>query len=326
MKNQCPSHVQNIPLLKQQELFATEILRHKIVQADQAPVSELKCAPKGLEPDTSLTPKPPRLTYRDEENDIRLYHGNCLDLLDEITAKHPDGIFDMVFADPPYFLSNDGSTCKGGEQVSVNKGQWDKSGGLRADLKFTVAWLRKIKRVLNPCGTIWVSGTHHSIHLVGYALQKLKFKILNDIAWEKPNPPPNLSCRYFRHSTETLIWAARDDDTDHIFNYDLMRRINRGSQMQTVWRLSAPAPEEKTFGDHPTQKPVALVTRCLLAGTCEGDLVFDPFLGSGTTAVACLRNRRRFVGIDADTSYVRLAADRTMSELERGTDLFVFQS
>ena len=96
MKNQCPSHVQNIPLLKQQELFATEILRHKIVQADKASVSELKCAPKGLEPDTSLTPKPPRLTYRDEENDIRLYHGNCLDLLDEITAKHPDGIFDMV--------------------------------------------------------------------------------------------------------------------------------------------------------------------------------------------------------------------------------------
>jgi len=161
----------------------------------------------------------------------------------------------------------------------------------------------------------------------------LGFRILNDIVWEKPNPPPNLSCRYFTHSTETLIWAARSADTDHIFNYDLMRRINRGLQMQTVWRLNAPIPDEKAIGEHPTQKPVALVTRCLLAATCEGDYVFDPFLGGGTTAVACLRNRRRFLGIDARFSYVQLAIHRTKAEEEKGADplaltiiLFIAQS
>lgn len=183
----------------------------------------------------------------------------------------------MIFADPPYFLSNGGSTCQNGERVDVSKGDWDKSRGLRADFKFTRAWLRGVKRALNPGGTLWVSGTHHSIHVVGYVLQKLGFRILNDIVWEKPNPPPNLACRYFTHSIETLIWAARGEDADHVFNYDLMRRINRGSQMQSVWRLNAPSLEEKARGRHPTQKPVALVTRCLLATTCEGDFVFDPF-------------------------------------------------
>lgn len=269
---------------------------------------------------------PPRLAHYDEANDIRLYHGNCLDLLDEIAGKYPDGIFDMVFADPPYFLSNGGSTCQNGERVDVHKGDWDKSRGQRADFKFTVAWLRRCRRVLNPGGTLWVSGTHHSIHVVGYVLQKLGFRILNDIVWEKPNPAPNLACRQFTHSIETLLWAARDEDAGHVFNYDLMRRINRGSQMQSVWRMNAPAAEEKVFGAHPTQKPVALLTRCLLAATCEGDLVFDPFLGSGTTAVACLRHRRRFVGVDASASYVALALNRSRAECEQAADLFAPQT
>ena len=317
MKNQCPSLVENTAALSQTELFDAGMLRHAAGKSPSATTApELTTA---AESDLIPPPKPPVLTYHEPENDIRLYHGDCLDLLDGIAAKYPDGIFDMAFADPPYFLSNNGSTCQGGERVSVNKGQWDQSRGLRHDFKFTVAWLRGIKRVLNPGGTLWVSGTHHSIHVVGYVLQKLNFRILNDITWEKPNPPPNLACRQFTHSTETLIWAARDDDTDHIFNYDLMRRVNRGSQMQTVWRLNAPTAEEKKSGEHPTQKPVALITRCLLAATCEGDFVFDPFLGSGTTAIACLRNRRRFVGIDANASYVRLAAARTHAELEQGS-------
>ena len=156
------------------------------------------------------------------------------------------------------------------------------------------------------------------IGIRSYALQRLKFKILNDITWEKTNPPPNLACRQFTHSSETLIWAARDEEASHIFNYDLMRHINRGSQMQSVWRLNAPAACEKIFGEHPTQKPIALAARCILAATCEGDLVLDPFLGSGTTAVACLRHRRRFIGVDASGVYAALASERCRAELEQG--------
>ena len=242
--------------------------------------------PAGDEPPT---PKTPHLAFRDEKKRISLYHGNCLDLLDQISSEHPNGLFDLVFADPPYFLSNGGSTCQNGERVAVSKGDWDQSRGLQADLKFTLDWLRGCQRVLKPNGSLWLTGTHHSIFAAGYALQKLGFKILNDIAWEKPNPPPNLSCRCFTHSTETLLWAAKCEDTQHVFNYDLMRAINGGRQMQSVWTMIAAGPEEKVFGEHPTQKPVALVTRCLLASSNENDLVFDPFLGSGTTAIACSR-------------------------------------
>jgi site-specific DNA-methyltransferase (adenine-specific) len=272
--------------------------------------------------DSAPPPTPPHLVHRDDANGISLYHGNCLDLLDSIATKNPDGVFDMVFADPPYFLSNGGSTCQNGERVSVDKGRWDTSRGLRQDFKFTLAWLRGCRRVLKPNGTLWVTGTPHSIHLVGYALQKLRFRILNDIAWEKPNPPPNLSCRCFTHSTETLIWAARSVDSDYVFNYDVMRGVNGGRQMQTVWTLGAPEAEEKAFGDHPTQKPLALVTRCLLAATNENGLVFDPFLGSGTTAIACQRTWRRCVGIESRACYAALAGSRAKAEAEQGSDLF----
>ena len=270
VKNQCPALSENNPALSQPEFFGAELLRPAATTTCKTSAGE--SVDNAVVKESAITPpKPPSLARHDQDNDIRLYHGDCLDLLDTIAAQYPDGCFDMVFADPPYWLSNNGSTCKGGERVSVNKGQWDKSRGLRDDLKFTLAWLRRCRRVLMPSGTIWISGTHHSIHLVGYMLQRLKFRILNDITWEKLNPPPNLACRQFTHSTETLIWAARDEGADHIFNYDSMRRINRASQMQSVWRMNAPAPDEKVFGDDPTQKPVALITRCLLAATCEGD-------------------------------------------------------
>jgi site-specific DNA-methyltransferase (adenine-specific) len=326
VKHQCPSLAEDSPTLNQTELFEAAAWREAATRIRTRSETPSKPEPPALDQESKPLPKPPLIVHRDQENSIQLYHGNCLDLLDEIAAKYPDGLFTQIFADPPYFLSNNGSTCRGGERVSVNKGQWDKSRGLRDDLKFTLAWLRRCRRVLLPGGTIWISGTHHSIHLVGYVLQRLKFRILNDITWEKINPPPNLACRQFTHSTETLIWAARDEDANHIFNYDLMRRVNRGLQMQTVWRLNAPPPEERKFGEHPTQKPVALVTRCLLATTCEGDRVFDPFLGSGTTAIACLRQRRRFVGIDASRTYVNLAADRIHAETQQGADLFMAKS
>ncbi len=218
--------------------------------------------------------------YRDDNHGVFLYQGDCLEVLDAIAAKYPDGCFDMIFADPPYFLSNGGITCHAGKMVSVHKGDWDKSQGAEENHNFNRAWLERCRRVLKPNGTIWVTGTLHVIFSVGYAMQQLGYRILNDIAWEKPNPPPNLGCRCFTHSTETVLWAAKSEKSRHVFNYDDMRAVT-GKQMKTVWTMSAPGSDEKKFGKHPTQKPVALVERCLLASTNKGDLVLDPFVGGG---------------------------------------------
>jgi len=194
--------------------------------------------------------------------------------------------------------------------VKVDKGDWDRSKGAEENHNFNLAWLERCQKVLKPNGTIWVTGTHHVIFSVGYAMQQLGFKILNDIAWEKPNPPPNLSCRYFTHSTETVIWAAKNEKTKHKFNYKVMRDHAGGKQMKTVWRIYPPLNGEKALGKHPTQKPVSLVERCILSSTDEGDLVFDPFMGAGTTGVACIQTKRRFVGIELDKQHVKLATQR----------------
>ena len=262
----------------------------------------------------SVVPSPPRLIYRDDAHGIWLYHGNSLELLDAIAAKYPEGRFDMIFADPPYFLSNGGITCHAGRMVKVDKGDWDKSLGPELNHEFNLEWLRRCQRVLKPNGTIWVSGTHHVIFSIGYALQQLGYKILNDIAWEKPNPPPNLSCRYFTHSTETVLWAAKSEKSKHIFNYAAMKAVT-GRQMKTVWTMPSARNCEKIFGKHPTQKPVALVERCLLASTNEGDWVLDPFLGGGTTAVACVRLKRGCLGIELDFSHSALACKRSEWEI-----------
>ena len=185
----------------------------------------------------------PRLAFRDEAHAIWIYHGNALELLDAIAAKYPEGRFDCIFADPPYFLSNGGISCHAGRMVKVDKGNWDKSRGPELNHEFNTEWLRRCQRVLKPNGTIWVTGTHHVIFSVGHAMQQLGFKILNDIAWEKPNPPPNLSCRYFTHSTETVLWAAKNERSKHCFNYSAMKAIN-GKQMKTVWRILPPPPRK----------------------------------------------------------------------------------
>jgi site-specific DNA-methyltransferase (adenine-specific) len=257
----------------------------------------------------------PRLAYRDEARGLWLYHGNSLALLDAIYEKYGDaGRFDCIFADPPYFLSNGGITCHAGRMVRVDKGDWDKSRGPELNHEFNLEWLRRCQRVLRPDGTLWVSGTHHVIFSIGYAMQQLGYKLLNDIAWEKPNPPPNLSCRYFTHSTETILWAAKNERSKHLFNYQEMRRVT-GKQMKTVWTMTAPGGAEKTHGKHPTQKPVALVERCLLASTRAGDLVLDPFLGGGTTAVAALRTKRHCVGIEMDENHIALSWRRSDREI-----------
>jgi site-specific DNA-methyltransferase (adenine-specific) len=269
-----------------------------------------------------VPPSPPHLAYRDDRLGLWLYHGNCLELLDAIAAKYPDGRFDMIFADPPYFLSNGGITCHAGKMVKVDKGDWDKSRSPELNHEFNLEWLRRCQRVLKPNGSIWVTGTLHVIFSVGYAMQQLGMKLLNDIAWEKPNPPPNLSCRYLTHSTETVLWAAKTEKSKHTFNYARMREINGGKQMKTVWTMTSPGGDEKALGKHPTQKPIALVERCLLASTNEGDTVLDPFLGGGTTAVAALRSGRHCVGIEADANHVKLSIARVKAEGQRPQDLF----
>ena len=170
--------------------------------------------------------------------------------------------------------------------------------------------LRRCQALLKPNGTIWVSGTQHVIFSVGYAMQQLGMKILNDIIWEKPNPPPNLSCRYFTHSTETILWAAKNQKSKHLFNYPHMRAENGGKQMKSVWRFTAPGRDEKLFGKHPTQKPVRLVERCILASTKLGDFVLDPFSGSATTGMAAVSNGRKYVGIELDKEFLELSVKR----------------
>jgi site-specific DNA-methyltransferase (adenine-specific) len=255
-------------------------------------------------------PSPPRLVYEDLRCGARLYQGDCLLFLDGLAAEFPEGKVDMIFADPPYFLSNGGSTCRSGKRVIVDKGQWDKSRGADLNHQFNLEWLKRCQQVLKPNASIWVTGTQHVIFSVGYAMQQLGFKLLNTISWEKPNPPPNLSCRYFTHSTETVVWAAKASTSKHVFHYKLMRQMNGGKQMKAVWKIAAPRASEKTFGKHPTQKPVALVERCILASTSRGDVVLDPFAGSGTTAVAALKLGRQFLGVDLDLASVELASKR----------------
>ena len=265
--------------------------------------------------DSSTLSAAGRLAFQDERAGIFLCEGDSLAVLDGIIEKHPDGVFDAIFADPPYFLSNGGITCKSGRMAKVDKGAWDKSRGAESNHDFNREWLSRCQRALKPDGTIWISGTQHVIFSVGFALQQLGFKLLNNIAWEKPNPPPNLSCRYFTHSTETILWAAKNENSRHTFNYAAMRGANGGRQMKSVWRMKAPAGGEKRHGRHPTQKPLELVERCLLASTNPGDLVLDPFLGSGTTAVTAARIGRRCVGIEMSDSFLETARKRVVDEI-----------
>lgn len=258
----------------------------------------------------------------DSQNGAWIFNCDCIVLMDNLIASFPEGLFDMIFADPPYFLSNGGITCHAGKMVKVDKGEWDISKGVEENHKFNLSWLSRCQKLLKKNGTIWVSGTHHVIYSVGFAMQMLGMKILNDITWEKPNPPPNLSCRYFTHSTETIIWAAKNEKSKHFFNYELMRKLSGGKQMKTVWTIPAPNGEEKAFGKHPTQKPLKLLERILLSSTKENDFVFDPFMGSGTTGVAALKLNRRFVGCELEESYVKMALNRIKHAID--TKLFSF--
>ena len=218
-----------------------------------------------------------------------------------------DTKFDMVFADPPYFLSNDGLTIKSGKVVSVNKGDWDKSSSVFQVNEFNRQWLSLIRENMKNNATIWISGTSHNIFSIGQILTELDFKILNIVTWEKTNPPPNFSCRTFTHSTEQIIWARKEHKTAHYYNYGLMKEINGDKQMKDVWRLPAIAKWETSLGKHPTQKPLSLLTRIILSCTQPGDTILDPFTGSSTTGVSANLLGRNFVGIDNHKKYIELS-------------------
>ncbi len=244
-----------------------------------------------------------------------LYHGDSLKILSEL----PENSVDMIFSDPPYNLSNGGFTVHAGRQVSVNKGDWDKSRGFEGDYDFHYKWLQACRRVLKPEGTLWVSGTYHSIYQCGHAMQALEYHILNDITWFKPNASPNLSGRFFTASHETLIWARKDKKAKHTFNYKDMKTGNwhlgdfikkEGKQMRSVWAIGTPKNGEKKFGKHPTQKPMDLLNRIMLASTKRGDIVLDPFAGSSTTGLAAIQHDRKFIGVDTEKKYLDLSVKR----------------
>lgn len=247
----------------------------------------------------------PTAYYKSSGQDFTLLKGDCIGLMNSFDFE-----FDMIFSDPPYHLSNGGISIQSGVPVSVNKGKWDKSQGFEEDYKFDKTWLASCREHLKPNGTIWVSGTYHNIFSVARCLSELNFKILNCITWVKTNPPPNLSCRYFTYSAEYILWARKEQKTPHRFNYELMKVLNGGTQMRDVWTLPAIASWEKSCGKHPTQKPLSVLARIILASTEPGAWILDPFTGSSTTGIAANLLGRRFLGIDREESFLKMSIAR----------------
>ena len=243
-----------------------------------------------------------------------------MDLLPQI----PDNSINTIFADPPYFLSNGGISCQSGKAVCVDKGDWDKGGTPEYIREFNMQWLSLCRSKLKDNGTIWISGTYHNIFSVANCLTELGYKILNVITWQKSDPPPNLSCRYFNFSTEYIIWARKDPKKPHKFNYEVMKQLNGDKQMTDVWRIPAVGKWEKNCGKHPTQKPLRLLYRIILASTNEGDTVLDPFAGSCTTGIAANLLGRKFIGIDQEQKYLDLGIRRRqeMNDPEKAQELF----
>jgi site-specific DNA-methyltransferase (adenine-specific) len=245
--------------------------------------------------------------FKSEDNNFHLLHGDTLDVLPQFDFK-----FDMVFADPPYFLSNGGLSVQNGKVVSVNKGEWDKSFGFEYVNDFNRKWLSIVREKMKEDATIWISGTMHNIFSVGQILAELGFKILNVITWEKTNPPPNFSCRYFTYSTEQIIWARKNEKVPHFFNYELMKELNGDKQMKDVWKLPAIAPWEKSCGKHPTQKPLSILTRLILASTTPNAWILDPFTGSSTTGISANLLNRRFLGVDKEVDFLEISKNRKL--------------
>jgi len=255
-----------------------------------------------------------KASFKSVDKNFTLVQGDSCKVLAKFNFQ-----FDMIFADPPYFLSNDGLTIQNGKISSVNKGKWDKSLGAKEMNKFNRQWLKLVREKMKDNATIWISGTSHNIFNIGQLLTDLDFKILNIVTWEKTNPPPNFSCRYFTHSTEQIIWARKEAKVPHYFNYALMKELNEGKQMKDVWKLPAIARWEKSCGKHPTQKPLSLLTRIILASTQKGAWILDPFAGSSTTGIAANLLGRRYLGIDQEEEFLEISKARKLEIENPGT-------
>jgi site-specific DNA-methyltransferase (adenine-specific) len=243
--------------------------------------------------------------FKSEDKNFTLLHGNCIELLPQFEYK-----FDMVFADPPYFLSNDGITIQSGKLVSVNKGDWDKSPGIYEINAFNMQWLSFVRDKMKEDATIWISGTMHNIFSIGQVLTALNFKILNLITWQKTNPPSSWAKRTFTYSTEQIIWARKKEKVPHFYDYELMKKINDNKQMKDVWQLPAIQKWEKNCGKHPTQKPLSVLSRIISASTKPNAWILDPFTGGSTTGIAANLQNRRFVGIDIEEEFLELSKKR----------------
>lgn len=244
-------------------------------------------------------------SFQSQDLLFSLFQGDCNEILPQFRES-----FDLIFADPPYFLSNDGLSIQSGKIVSVNKGEWDKGENIDDIDFFNRQWLKNAKDALKPTGSIMISGTYHNIFSLGRTLQKLDFKILNIITWQKTNPPPNFSCRYLTHSTEQIVWARKSAKHKHIFNYELMKKINGDKQMRDVWAFPAIAPWEKANGKHPTQKPLSLLVRLIMMASNQDSLICDPFSGSSTTGIASNLLGRKFIGIEKENNFIQMSIKR----------------
>lgn len=232
-----------------------------------------------------------------------LYNEDCLKRLKLIKQNSVD----MIFADPPYFLSNDGLSISNGKIVSINKGEWDKPKNYINTLEFTNEWLSECFRILNKSATIWVTGTKHNIFDIYNIMKKIGFTIINIIIWHKIDPPPLIYKNKFRFSYEFIIWGKKGKL--HYFNYDYTYKINH-EEMHDVWNLPSVSKREKIYGKHPTQKPECLLERIILCCTKENDIILDPFMGSGTTCVVAKRYKRRYIGIEKEKEYFEIAKRR----------------
>ena len=247
--------------------------------------------------------------------------GECVEKMEAMLAQSVD----MVFADPPYNLQLEGDLLRpNNTKVDGVDNDWDRFDGFKAYDDFSARWLKAAMRVLKPHGTLWVIGSYHNIFRVGSILQDLGFWILNDVVWRKTNPMPNFRGRRFTNAHETLIWCARDKDARYRFNYEAMKNLNEDLQMRSDWEIPICTGHERLKVDgrkaHPTQKPEALLHRVVLASTEPGDVVLDPFFGSGTTGAVAKRLGRHFIGIEQDPAYAKLAEER-IAQVKESNDM-----
>ena len=248
--------------------------------------------------------------------------GDCIALMEAM----PEASVDMVFADPPYNLQLAGDLHRpNNSKVDAVDDAWDQFDSFAVYDDFTRRWLRAARRVLKDNGTLWVIGSYHNIFRVGTALQDLDYWILNDVVWRKTNPMPNFRGRRFTNAHETMIWAAKDKDARYTFNYDAMKRLNDDLQMRSDWLIPICSGGERLKNDegekaHPTQKPEALLHRVIMAGTKPGEIVLDPFFGSGTTGAVAKKLGRHYIGLERDDDYIAVAKKR-IAQVQPITDL-----